>query len=452
MNLRLRLTVLLASMFVLTLAVGAAYVMKNARAAVADELLSSLDLASNLIGLMVAHEAGETAAPEAARLARQLAGLGHPRHLHIELSGEPGSAMRALAGPLGNPARAPAWFVRLIAPEHLDLIRSVRVPNSGLFVIVRADPAAEITEVWGETRLMLSVLVVFGVIAIGLVCVVVGRALRPLAAMPAALERIERGEFGPRVSPSGSGDVDVIAERFNHMASVLERSHREMAALARRSLAIQEEERRRLAHELHDEMGQSISAIKALAVSIGQRAPAGDGTLAASAATIAAVCTDVYDRVRQMMMRLRPVILDELGLVMALQNMIDDWNGHHEETFCRFEVAGRVPRLSPEVSINLFRIVQEALTNIARHARATEAAIALAVEPAAAGGARLHLTITDNGIGFDLGAVARGLGLVGIGERARAIGAVLALASVHGGGTQFDLTLDLEPESSLERS
>ncbi|MBI5617270.1 MAG: HAMP domain-containing protein [Gammaproteobacteria bacterium] len=447
MNLRLRLTLLLTSIFVITLGVGAGYVMKNARAAVTDELLSSLDLASSLIGLMVAQEASETSAPDPVRLARQLTGLGHPRHLHIELSSSPEALVLALPAAGGNRARAPDWFIRTIEPDRLDLLRSVRVPNSGLHVIVRADPAAEISEVWSETRLMLGVLVAFGVVAVALVSLVVGRALRPLYAVAAALERVERGEYASRVAGSGSSEVDAIAERFNHMASVLERSHREMTALATRSLAIQEEERRNLAHELHDEMGQSISAIKALAVSIGQRAPAADGTLATSAATIANVCTDVYDRVRHMMMRLRPIILDELGLVTALQNMIDDWNGHHEETFCRFDVTGRVPSLSPETSINLFRIVQEALTNIARHARATEAAIVLAVEPLASGRAKLRLRISDNGVGFDVDRIARGLGLVGIAERARAIGGTLSLASRAGAGTQFELDLILEPES-----
>ncbi|MGH8596305.1 MAG: histidine kinase [Gammaproteobacteria bacterium] len=129
-------------------------------------------------------------------------------------------------------------------------------------------------------------------------------------------------------------------------------------SLAHRALAIREEERKHLAHELHDEMGQSISAIKALAVSIAQRDTSVDHRIRQSAATIAEVSTHIYEKVRQLMSQLRPTALDELGLQSALEDMIDDWNSH----------------LKP-------------------------------------------LQIKDNGIGFDVTRTRRGLGLVGIFER-----------------------------------
>lgn len=451
MSLRLRLNLLLIAIFVLTLAVGAVYVMSNTRRAVKDELQSSIELSSTLIALMVDYTATDNPTSSARELIRQVARIGHTRHLHIEMADS--NALPALAIPevLESEIAAPQWFVQLVQPEPIELVRSVRIPGTDKHVIVRADAGDEIAEAWRESRLMLTVLGVLCVVANGVIYLMVGRSLKPLRDMPAALAGIERGEYQLRVARTGLLDIDLIAERFNHMAEALERSQLEMTRLASRSLAIQEEERRHLAHELHDEMGQSISAIKALAVSISQRASATDQTIVGSAATIANVSTDIYDRVRNMMMRLRPVILDELGLVTALQNMIDDWNAHHEDTFCRFTNTGDVPRLSGEIGINLFRIVQEALTNVVKHAHATEAEVSLALRQQRGqpdGSRVLELTIADNGAGFPVNATPRGLGLVGIFERARALHADLQLISAPNQGTQFKLKLMLNEDRS----
>jgi two-component system sensor histidine kinase UhpB len=107
-----------------------------------------------------------------------------------------------------------------------------------------------------------------------------------------------------------------------------------------------------LAQELHDELGQSISAIKALAVAIRDHLPASKTTIVDSADTIIDVSTDIYSRARSMIARLRPVVLDKLGLVSALQNMVDDWNSHHEDTFCKFGVEGQIPDLADDIAIN----------------------------------------------------------------------------------------------------
>ena len=118
------------------------------------------------------------------------------------------------------------------------------------------------------------------------------------------------------------------------------------------------------------------------------------------------------------MAHLRPVILDELGLVSALQNMIEDWNSHHEDTFCEFQVDGLIPELADDIAINCYRIVQEALTNIARHASAERASVLIRyTDDLAHGAGILRINIDDDGIGFKLSDTPRGLGLVGIHER-----------------------------------
>ncbi len=239
-----------------------------------------------------------------------------------------------------------------------------------------------------------------------------------------------------------------ISEKFNPMAEVLQRSRDENRALAQRSLAIQERERRNLAHELHDEMGQSISGIKALAVSISQQDIEDREQIAASAETIVAISNDIYDVARQMMRRLRPVILDELGLVVALQEMIDDWNSRHEDMFCHFSHSGELGNFDEELNISIYRMVQEGLTNISKHSDANEVHIHLSRE-SNQGQDSLHLTLSDDGLGFDAQKARWGLGLLGMRERCEALGGKFSLVTQPGKGVSIDILLPINRDTSL---
>jgi two-component system sensor histidine kinase UhpB len=349
---------------------------------------------------------------------------------------------------LSRPAEAPDWFVRLVKPPALQLTRNIAPADSyGLQVVIEADPADEISEAWKEARALLGLLVVFCLLANGLVYFTLGRSMKPIDSILNALDNIERGDYKSRLPSIGLPELDVIVEKFNHMAEVLERSRAQNRLLAQKSLAIQEQERRYLAHELHDELGQSVSAIKALAVSIGQRTAA-QPEIAQSTQTIVDTSQRIYDVVRGMMRRLRPVILDELGLVPALQNVVDEWNDRHEETFCRLSVDGDLSALTDEAKINIFRIVQEALTNIAKHARATEVEVSIRRTVRDIGGMReiVEISMADNGIGFDAQHTTAGLGLLGMRERTEALNGQFELRSAPGAGVRIRIILPVDGE------
>jgi two-component system sensor histidine kinase UhpB len=323
------------------------------------------------------------------------------------------------------------------------------VDSYGLQVVIEADPADEISEAWKEARAVLGLLVAFCLLANGLIYFTLGRSLKPIDSILKALDNIERGDYKSRLPSIGLPELDVIVAKFNHMAEVLERSRAQNRVLAQKSLAIQEQERRYLAHELHDELGQSVSAIKALAVSIGQRA-SNQPEIAQSTRTIVETSQRIYDVVRGMMRRLRPVILDELGLVPALQNVIDEWNDRHEEAFCRLDVEGALDRLTDEAKINVFRIVQEALTNIAKHARATKVEVSLRRTVRDIDGLRdvLDIAIADNGIGFETQRITPGLGLLGMRERTEALNGRFELQTSPGTGVRIRITLPIEGENT----
>jgi signal transduction histidine kinase len=168
----------------------------------------------------------------------------------------------------------------------------------------------------------------------------------------------------------------------------------------------------------------------------------------ASANAIIEMANRMYDVARNMMRRLRPPSLDELGLVTALQDMIDDWNARHPEIFCSFSFTGDLGKLDTDTSISLYRIVQESLTNILKHAQASTVTIKIIL--AAMGqdmnhsyGEHVILTIEDDGRGFDIHNVRPGLGLLGMRERTEALNGTLTLNTDRGQGVKIKVFIPL---------
>ncbi|RME35744.1 MAG: HAMP domain-containing protein [Gammaproteobacteria bacterium] len=441
MSLHLRLNLLLSALFLLVFVLGAALVIHNARKAVSDEMESTARLTLQL--LEIALDELDRPASEAllGRLRERLGHLAHTRHLRLEFrSGAPGS-IPAVEAPAAPPdARAPAWFTRLVWPGDRHPRYTLRLPGDPRgAIVVWTDPADEIGEAWEEARVLLGLLALALVLSLVTIHLAVGHWLRPVTTILDTLEEIGSGNYRTRLDSLGTPELDQIARGVNLMAGALEQGREENLRLARQALHIREEERRHLAHELHDELGQSLSAIRAVAATIDR----GEGTdpeaARSGARTISGIAGQIYDVVRGMMRRLRPVVLDELGLVPALQEMVDDWNSRHQETFCSLEIAPGLPEPDDDTRINLYRIVQEALTNVARHAGAGTVAVSLT--PADGG---LRLVIEDDGRGFDPRTTRRGLGLLGIEERTGALGGRFRIESGPGRGVRMEIELPLE--------
>lgn len=220
----------------------------------------------------------------------------------------------------------------------------------------------------------------------------------------------------------------------SHVAALLAHNRE----LSQGLIALQESERRALARELHDEFGQRCSAIRA-EVSWLRHSAAGDraGMLAAAErADVAA--QDLYALVRDLLRRLRPAELDALGLVAALQAQCEAWE-ERTGIACVFHPDGLDEAYDDAVNVTVYRVVQEALTNVMRHARASSVKVLLSArEPAV-----LCLTVQDDGRGMDVGAASRGLGLLGATERAAAVGGVLEVRSTLGTGVRLELRIPL---------
>jgi two-component system, NarL family, sensor histidine kinase UhpB len=260
----------------------------------------------------------------------------------------------------------------------------------------------------------------------GLVWWAVAHALRPVKFILGALGEIEHGNLGARLPAFGLPEMSRISFGFNHMAETLERSVADRHSLTRRLMQMQEEERENLARELHDEIGQCVTAIHADALAIRNR---GGAAVHESAQSIVEGIGRIKEMVRNILQRLRPGALEGLGLGAALRELVGGFRQRNAPVSCTLAMAEDTIDLQGELGITLYRIVQECLTNIARHAGAGSVQIAVATLPAtvAQGAAQLELTVRDDGCGFEERGSGRGFGLRGIRERVRALGGTCSI-------------------------
>ncbi len=249
--------------------------------------------------------------------------------------------------------------------------------------------------------------------------------------------------FGPDGKTAGlvgiSVDVTAIREAERRSQDLL----RQNRQLTQRLFSLQESERRHLSRELHDELGQWLTAIQAEAGAIrsnpgAEREPG----IYASAQAIGNSATEVQSVIRRILRRLRPALLDQLGLADSLHELATQWCKHHPNIVCDLELDGDFGGLPESLNITLYRIVQEALTNIANHAQASHANVWLHRVPGeAAVPEHLLLTVQDNGKGLDPSLPLKGLGMLGMRERVIASGGEFMSHSEPGQGVRIEIRL-----------
>lgn len=264
---------------------------------------------------------------------------------------------------------------------------------------------------------------------------VLSLAFAPLRSLLRAMELVREGRIQVRVHRGliSDPDTDEMVDTFNEMLDKLAASQQRLEALAAKVVAAQEDERRRLSRELHDGTAQAITSVM-LALSAIKRSRDMDEVVR-RVEEAEVITKDVAEEIRRTSLELRPLMLDDLGLVPALQWYLRQ-SRKVMKTSLEFHCHGLKERLPPTVEIALYRLVQEAITNIAKHAEATRASVTLE--------GRDHsvvVTIEDDGRGFDLqqvlGVRERGLGLFGMQERVSVLGGTLEIDSRPGAGTRI---------------
>ncbi len=277
-----------------------------------------------------------------------------------------------------------------------------------------------------------EVLVLAGGLLVMLVAnlVLLRRILTPLRRLRSAMSTMDPQRLGEPVDVGArSVEVAQLTSAFNDMLDRLDHERRESS---RRTQAAQEQERRSLSLELHDEVGQNLTALL-LQLDVVSRSAANPGQEAALATSIGTV-RDCLEQVRTIVRRLRPEALDDLGLVSALEHLCDRV-GNDTGMIVDHSLDPEVPRLTPDAQLVVYRVTQESLTNAVRHSGARRVLVKL--QPADGG---LRLTVTDDGVGVPEGR-AEGSGIRGMRERALMVGAALRVAPRSPSGTSVTLEI-----------
>jgi PAS domain S-box-containing protein len=251
----------------------------------------------------------------------------------------------------------------------------------------------------------------------------------------------------PLVENDGSVNVLGIAMDITEQRLSEERladSYRELQRLASHLDNVREEERTRIARELHDEMGATLAAMKMRVAWLASKLPAGRQELTEEVKHISELVADGIQTVRQIVHKLRPSPLEDVGLTAAIEDYVKKFQ-LHTGIECLLTLPAQELALEQEQAATLFRILQESLSNVAKHAQASQADIILTRK-----GKSLLLVIEDNGIGFEHASKEKSFGLLGIRERALMMGGKARVGSAPGKGTRISVSMPVSPAPDLQ--
>ncbi len=367
----------------------------------------------------------------------------------VEFSQDGRPLRRACSGWDGLGKTAPAWFSTLFG-RLFDLgppVRRETPLGSGGFgqIVATADPVAAATRAWNQVKVLTGLAAAMASAMWLLSVLTVGHALLPARRILAGLRRLEGGDLESRLPAFRNAEFDRVAGAFNDLAGRLAATDAERAALTRRLFAVQEEERRLIARELHDEFGQCLTASGALAASIVAGAGPDRPDLAEDARAIARIGKQMMGGLRDALSRLRPPDLDDLGLEGCLVDLVGRWNAFAgARATVHLTVAGDTSAISGETALHVYRIAQEGITNAARHGAPGRRRVDLSL--VAGPGGRVDLVVADDGGGdpdrFAAGSPSRegagfgtgsGFGILGIRERLAVIGGSLTIEKAGAG-------------------
>ncbi|GAA1937079.1 HAMP domain-containing sensor histidine kinase [Nocardioides marmoribigeumensis] len=296
----------------------------------------------------------------------------------------------------------------------------------GTLVLVLAPVTVSERPLWSEVV----------VVSVGAAVIVVLNALllrsllRPMDRLTSAMASIDPRHPGQRLDEVGSGPAQPLVRSFNAM---LDRLEVERSVSTARALHAQEAERQRISQELHDEVGQSLTAVLlGLKQAIRTAPPEVVEELEQARETTRAS----LEEVRRISQALRPGVLADLGLVDSLSSLASDLTARTGVVVTRGFGPG-LPSLAPETELVVYRVAQEALTNVARHARAERVHLGLTRR-----GDALVLRVADDGVG--IGGAPVGAGVQGMQERAQMVGGRLSVGANEGGGTEVLLDVPLD--------
>lgn len=328
-----------------------------------------------------------------------------------------------------------AWLGRQLFGERYHSSRLLDL-SDGRRVLIAVDARDEIEEVWDSLQQLLGVCGLALLLSLLTIRWAVRRAMGLLDELLGALHQVSGGQLTARLREAGLPEARQLAKHFNRMAAALEQAQADNAHLTQALLAVQEQERTQLAQTLHDDLGQYLAGMRAQLCLLRMVSEQPE-VVTQTAQALEFNCERLQQGFRALVHNLYPVALHYMPLAEAFGLLVSQWQAS-QGIECRLRVGEHLPALPGPSRTHLYRLLQEALTNVARHAGASQVRVRL--QRSTKG---LRLFIRDNGCG-GCQPQRPGVGLHSMAERARSLGGELRIFSRPGGGWALALNIPEE--------
>lgn len=427
-------------------------VIVNARRATEAEMTASLAVAERLVEETVQRLAeSEGGEASLAQLPLHISGLRHVRIAVEDLEGRIVDVAPKENGSVGGHEEVvPGWFVALVTVN--PGVRDVPVVEEGRVVgHVRVSGVAsdEVAEVWSDTSDLATLALGVSIAMLGALYLVLGRLLRPLRTLSAGLSELEAGNFQHRLPRPHVRELASIVDRFNALGTALNAARADNARLNERVIHVQDDERRQIASDLHDELGPCLFGLRANLESVERLAGRVEPDLGRRIGERTGTMAEILDRIqglnRRLLRQLRPMALGHVPLAAVIGDLVADFERHSPEHRFQLTVEEVAERYADSVELTVYRCIQEAATNALRHGGARNITIGLR-----AADGELRLTVEDDGVGMAPRA-APGLGLTGIGERLSALGGNWRIVAAEPTGTRVEMSVPTGDDQAMDK-
>ena len=449
LSLKLRLILIINAVLLLILILGGVLAIDTAKKNVRAEVASSEKLALYLFDMGVLKNP-KYYSIESEFKPLNLQSLVHMRHLKIEFFNLEGKLVDSNVSETHTIAidQAPNWFVNFMGLfsepwEPKRLIVDILGQPKGAIVIT-PDPSYEFGEIWNQFTGVFYLAGAFFVLTNILVAWIVFRALSPVEFILKALTELELGNLKVKMPYLKTSELSAISSKFNHMVKTLRLSIEQNHELSRKLIRIQEEERKGLARDLHDEFGQSLTAIHADAAVLKALANKDYPKIKPSVHAISDLSKHLMNLVGGMLSRLKVGVLHELGLEEGLKDLLNTWQLRHPKINLHYQINLKtLPKINETVSITSYRIIQECLTNISRHAKAKHVEIEIQLIKKNASSKMIDIHVKDDGVGLSK-SHRDGFGLSGMRERIHEVNGIIKIVSKVNQGVSLHIQLPLK--------
>ena len=446
MTLRLKINLIVGALTLLFVTALIGLQMRSMRESVHEEVWA----ANRVAAQMLTRTVGRYSVQSAPAMLMYLQGIGRVRSNDIFLMDQKGRELyHSPPSPYKAGRDAPAWFSRIVAPPLS--VQEINFPDGKMFVQSNASRA--VVDAWDYVSVLASSSLLLMLAVNALVFWLVGRTVRPFAQIVVALDQLQAGRFDTQLPPLAGIEAGAIGAAFNRMVREVQRHiDIELRAMrAERQLSDSreltrwidkhiEQERLMIARELHDELGQSVIAMRSMALSIAQRVQSLDPQSEQAARLIADESSRLYDAMHGIIPRLTPLVLDSFGLGEALNDLIERTRRSQPEVEIELQVELGEAVLGNDAALALYRAAQEGISNSLRHGQAQRLKLTVLGDASAA-----TLDLTDDGIGLaqDWSQRAGHHGLRWMAERVEALGGAFRIEPAVPSGVHLQVRVPL---------